>query len=122
MRGQNRVVRLNDSCRYLRCRIYSKLQLRLLAIVDAQSLHQERRESRACTAAKRVKDKKSLQAGALVAQLAQPLSDQVNDFLSDCVVASGVVVSRVLFASDHLFGVEELTVASRTHLVHNGWL
>ena len=38
--------------------------------------------------------------------------------LTDCVVASGIVVSSILLASDKLFGMEKLAVGSSSNLVH----
>ena len=54
-----------------------------------------------------MEDKKTLQAGALVCQFADPVGDDVDDLLADCVVTTSVVVRRIFFASDELLGVEE---------------
>mgnify|MGYP001810431735 CR=1 FL=1 len=66
VRGQYRVVRLDDGRRHLGRRVDGKLQLGLFAVVDAQSLHEERGEARAGAAAERVKYEKALQARAVL--------------------------------------------------------
>ena len=56
-----------------------------------------------------MEDQKTLQAGALVCQFADPVGDDVNDLLADCVVAASVVICRIFFAGDKLLGVEEFS-------------
>ena len=51
---------------YLRGRVHSKLKLRLLAVVDWQTLHKERREPGAGAAAEAVEDEEALETRALV--------------------------------------------------------
>ena len=69
-----------------------------------------------------MEDEESLQAGALLGLLPQPLQHQVDDLLADGVVAPRVVVRRVLLAGHQLLGVEEGTVDSRPGLVDHGRL
>ena len=45
VRGQDRVVRLNDSGRDMWGRVDGELELRLLTIVNAQTLHEQRGET-----------------------------------------------------------------------------
>ena len=66
VRGENGVVGLDDSRRDLRRRIHGKLEFALFAVVDAQTLHEQRGEARAGATAERVKDEKALEAGARV--------------------------------------------------------
>ena len=83
-----------------------------------------------------MEDEESLEAGAHVRQLPHPVKHQVDDLLADGVVASRVVVGRVLLAGDQLLGVEQLPVGAGAdlskktfplkrefgpHLVHDGW-
>jgi len=56
-----------------------------------------------------MEDQKTLQASALVSQLADPIGDDVDDFLADCVMSASVVIRRIFFASDELLGMEELS-------------
>ena len=64
-----------------------------------------------------MKDKESLEPGALVSKLADTIQNQVNNLLSDGVVAPGVVVGGILLAGDELLGVEELAVGPGSDLV-----
>ena len=50
-----------------------------------------------------MKDKESLETGALVGKLPDPVQNQVNS-----VVTPSIVVGRVLLAGDELLGVEQL--------------
>ena len=56
-----------------------------------------------------MEDQKALQAGALVSKLADPISYDVDNLLADSVMATGVVVRCIFFASDELLRVEELS-------------
>jgi len=120
--GQDGVVWLNNGSGHLRGGVDGELQLGLLAIVDRQAFHKQGSEARAGAATERVEDKESLETGALVSQLADAVQDQVDDFLADGVVATGVVVGGVLLASDQLLGVEQLTVCSGADLIDHGGL
>jgi len=64
-----------------------------------------------------VEEQESLETGAHVSQLPDPVQDQVHDLLTDGVVAPGVVVGSVLLAVDQLLRVEELAVGSTPGLV-----
>ena len=68
-----------------------------------------------------MEQEKSLEPGALVSKLADTIQNQVNNLLSDGVVAPGVVVGRVLLAADHLLGMKQLAVSSAADLVNNRW-
>ena len=57
-----------------------------------------------------MEDEESLEPGALVSKLPDPVQNQVNNLLADGVVTPGVVVGGVLFACDQLLGVEQLPV------------
>ena len=115
--GQDRVVRLHHGRGDLRSGVDSKLQLGLLAVVNAEALHQQRGESRPGASAEAVEDEEALETGALVGQLADTIQNQVNDLLADGVVATGVVVGCILLASDQLLGVKQLTVCTSTNLI-----
>uniref|UniRef100_T1DPG7 Putative secreted protein n=1 Tax=Anopheles aquasalis TaxID=42839 RepID=T1DPG7_ANOAQ len=122
VRGQDGVVRLDDGSRDLRGRVDGELELRLLAIVHRQALHQQGSESGTGATAERVEDQEALQARALIGQLADAVQHNVDDFLSDGVVATGVVVGGILLSGDQLFRVEQLAVGSGAHLINDGRL
>ena len=64
-----------------------------------------------------MEDEEALQTSALVSQLADAVKHQIDDLLADGVVATGVVVSCILLASDELLGVEQLAVCASAHLI-----
>ena len=118
MCGQNRVVRLNDRCSDLRSRIDAELQLALLAVIDGEALHEESTKSRPSTTTERVEDEETLKTGAVVCHTADLVQDIVNQFLSDGVMASGVVVGGIFLSSDHVLRVEKGTVGTGADFVH----
>merc|ERR1712106_758604 len=62
--GEDRVVRLNHSRGNLWCRVDCKLKLGLLPIINGESLHKKRRESRPSSSSKRVENQESLETRA----------------------------------------------------------
>jgi len=69
-----------------------------------------------------VEDEEALETGALIGQLSDAVEYQVDDFLSNGVVTTGVVVGGIFLSSDQLFRVEELAVGSSSDLIDNSWL
>ena len=67
-----------------------------------------------------MEDKESLKSSTLIGQLPYTVQDQVDNLLTDGVVASGVVVGGVLLAIDQLLRMVKLTVGSDTGLVDDG--
>jgi hypothetical protein len=122
MGGQDGVVWLNNSGRDLRSWVDGKLQLGFLSVVNAQSFHQQGSESRSGTTAEAVEDEESLETGALISQLADTVKHKINDFLSDGVMTTSVVVGGIFLSSNQLFWVEKLTVCSSTNLINYSWL
>ena len=118
MGGQDGVVGLNDSSRNLWRRVDCEFQLGLLAVVNGEALHEKGGESRASATAKGVEDQEALESSALVSKFADPVEDQINNLLSNGVVATGVVVSSILLASDQLLRVEQLAVGTSAHLIY----
>ena len=117
--GEDGVVRLHHGSGHLGSGVDGELQLGFLAIVHGQPLHQKGSKPGPSPAAEGVEDEETLQAGALVGQLADPVQHKVYHVLAHCVVAAGVVVGRVLLSRQELFGVEQLAVGPRTDLVHH---
>jgi hypothetical protein len=62
-----------------------------------------------------------LEAGAVVGKLANAVKDQVNNLLSDRVVAAGIVVGSIFLSVDDLLRVIETLVMSSTDFVANSW-
>jgi len=69
-----------------------------------------------------MEDEETLKTCAVVSKLSNSIKDKVNNFLSNGVVTSGVVVGSILLATDHLFRVEQLSVCSSSDLIDHRWL
>ena len=57
----------------------------------------------------------------MISQFSDSVEDKVDDFLTNGVVTSGVVVGGIFFTSDQLFWVEELSVGTSTDFINNSW-
>ena len=99
-------VCMNVWLSYLRRRINTKLQLWFLAIINWESFHHKRCKTTSGSASEGVEDEEALQATTLLRQLPGSIHEEVNDLLSDCVVASSVVVGCIFLSCYQLFGVE----------------
>ena len=117
VRGEDRVVWLDDRCGDLGRWVDAELELALLAIVDRQTLHEQGAKTGTGSTAERVEDEETLQTGAVVGNAADLVEDLVNELLADGVVATGVVVRGILLAGDHLLRVEEGAVGAGADLI-----
>ena len=122
VRREHGVVGLDDGGRDLGRGVDGEAELRLLAVVDGEALEEQGAEAGAGAAADGVEDEEALEAGAVVGELADAVEHEVDDLLSDGVVAAGEVVGGVLLAGDELLGVEELAVGAGSDLVDDGGL
>merc|ERR1719271_19111 len=116
------VVWLHNSSRNLRGWVDAEAELRLLAVIDGQTLEEQSTEARAGTTTNGVEDEEALETSALVGELAQPVEGEVNNLFVDGVMTTGVVVGCVLLAGDELLWVVELAVGAGADLVDHGWL
>jgi hypothetical protein len=64
-----------------------------------------------------VEDEESLETGTLVSQLTDSVENQVDNFLTNGVVTTSIVVSSVLLAGNQLFWMEQLSVGSGSNLI-----
>ena len=64
-----------------------------------------------------MENEETLKSRTLVCQLPDSVQNEVNYFFTDGVMASGVVVRSVLFASDELFWVKELSVCACPYFI-----
>jgi hypothetical protein len=115
--GEDGVVGLDNGGGDLRGRVDTELELALLAVVDGQTLHQQGTETGTGSSAEGVEDEEALQTRAVVGNAADLIQDLVDELLSDGVVATGVVVGRILLAGDHVLGVEQGAVGAGADLV-----
>ena len=62
-----------------------------------------------------------LETSTLISQFSDSVEDKVDDFFTNGVVTSGVVVGSIFFTSDQLFWMEELSVSTSTDFINNSW-
>merc|ERR1712061_146188 len=120
--GEHGVVGLNDGGGDLGRGVHGEAELGLLAVVDGESLEEERAETRAGTTTDGVEDEEALETSALISELSDTVEAEVNNFLTDGVVTTGEVVGGILLTRDELLGVEELSVGAGTNLIDDGGL
>ena len=53
----------------------------------------------------------------LTYQFPNPIENEIDDFFSNGVVTSGIVVSSIFFTSDQLLRMEQLSVCTSPHFV-----
>jgi hypothetical protein len=105
--AQHGVVWLNNHGGDLRRWVDGELNLGLLAIVNGETVEEERAEAR---------------TRSVVGELAASVKDEVDNLLANGVVATGIVVGGVLLAGDELLRVVEVSVCASADLVNAGWL
>jgi hypothetical protein len=115
--GEHGVVRLNDGGGDLRGWVNSESELGFLAVIDGQSLEEERSESGSGTTTNSVEDEEALEASALVSKFPDSVEAEIDDFLSDGVMATSEVVSGIFLSGDELFGMEELSISSSSDFI-----
>ena len=118
---QDRIVWFDDSSRHLRSRVDCELQLGFLSVVNGQSFHQQRCESRSSSTSEGVEDQESLESSTLISQFPDSVQDQINDLFSNGVVSSSIVIGCILFSCDQLLRVEKLSVFSSSDLIDYSW-
>ena len=64
-----------------------------------------------------MEDEESLETSALVGKLADPVEHKINDFSSNGVMTTSVVVGSIFLTGDELLWVEQLTVCASPHLI-----
>jgi hypothetical protein len=69
-----------------------------------------------------VEDQESLETSTLIRKLSDAVENQINNFLSDGVMTTGVVVGCIFLASDQLFRVEQLAVCTSANLIYDSRL
>ena len=119
MGGENGVIGLDNRRGDLRRWIDDKFEFALLPVIDRETLHEQRAESRSSATAKGVEYEETLQTGAVVCDPPDLIQNLIDELLADRVVATRVVVGGIFFASDHLVWMEEVAVLSSSHFVDN---
>jgi len=118
--GEDGVVRFDNGGRNLGGRRDGEGQLGLAAVVHGKAFQQEGTKTGSGTSSGGVEDEETLESGTVVGKLSDAVQDGVNNFLSDGVVTTGVVVGSIFLSGDDLLGVVELGVLSGADFVTHG--
>jgi hypothetical protein len=119
MGGQDVVVWLHNSSGHLRGRGHSEGKLRLASIVNRKSLQKKRTKTGSSTTTSGMEDHETLKTSAVISQLSHTVKDEVNNFLSNSVMTTGVVVGGILLTRDELLRMVKLSVGTSADLVHH---
>mmetsp|Transcript_35174 Transcript_35174/g.57350 ORF Transcript_35174/g.57350 Transcript_35174/m.57350 type:complete len:429 (-) Transcript_35174:15-1301(-) len=117
MGGQYGVVRLNHSSGHLGRGGHRKRKLGLATIVHREALEEQSPESRSGSSPRGMEDEETLKAGAVIRQLADPIENEVDNFLPNGVMPTRVIVRRILLPTNNLLGMVQLPVSTRPHLI-----
>jgi hypothetical protein len=119
--GQDGVVWFDNSGGYLWGGVDGEFKFGFLSIINGETFHKEGGESGSGASTEGVEDKESLKTGTLIGKLSDAVKYEINDFLSNGVVTTSVVVCGIFLSGDQLFGVEKLTVSSGSDLIDDSW-
>lgn len=84
---------------------YRKFELALLRIIAVDMLHQQGGKSRASSSSKGMEDEEALQTRTLVCKFPDSVCYCINNFTSDRIMPTGIIVCCVFFARNQLVGV-----------------
>ena len=118
--AQDGVVRFDDRVRNLRGGVDCEAEFGFFAVVDGESFEKEGAETGSSSSSDGVEDEEALETSAVVSELSDSVEGEVDDFLADGAVASGVVVCGVFLSGDELLRVEELSVCAGSDFVDDG--
>ena len=101
-------------------RVHSEAQFGLFTVVDRKALQKERAKTRSGTTTDGVEDHETLKASTVIRKFADAVKGKVDNFLTNGVVTTSVVVGSIFLTRDQLFRVEQLTVSTGADLVNDG--
>jgi hypothetical protein len=116
------VVWLDNGSGDLRSRSNSEGKLGLSTIVNGKSLKKKRTKSRSTSTTGGMEDKETLKTGTVISQLSNSVKDKVDNFLTNGVVTTSIVVGSILLTRDQLLRVVKLSVSTSSDFVKWSWL
>jgi len=118
--GEDGVVGFNNGSGDLGRGVDGETELGLLSVVNRETFEEEGTETGTSTTTDGVEDEEALETGTVVSELADAIEGKINNFLTNGVVTTSVVVGSIFLAGDELFGVEELAVGTGTDFINDG--
>jgi hypothetical protein len=96
-------------------------QLGLFTVVNRKTLQKKSTKTGSGTTTSGVVEEETLETSAVVSQLTDAVQDEVDNFLTNGVVTTGVVIGGIFFSGDQLFWVVQLTVGSGSDFIDDSW-
>jgi hypothetical protein len=121
MSRQDGVVRFHNGSRDLRGRIDTEVQLGLLSIIDGETFQKQRTKSRSSSSSNGMEDEESLKSSTVIGQLADMFQSNVDQFLSNGIMTTSVVVGGIFLASDQFLGMKERSIGTGSHFIDHSW-
>jgi hypothetical protein len=121
VRRQHMIVGFHDGGGNLRGGGHGERQLGLTAVIDRKTLQKKGSETRSGSSSGGMEYQKTLKTGTVISQLSDSVQDKVDNFFTNGVVTTGVVIGGIFLTRDDLLRVIQLTVGSGTDFVtHSG--
>ena len=96
-------------------------QFGFTAVIYGQTLKEQRSKTGTGTTTDGIEAHKTLKTGAVIGQFTKTVQDEIDNFFTDGVVTTGVIIGGIFFTGNDLFRVEQLTVGTSTDFVGDGW-
>ena len=148
--GKDGVVWFDNSGGDLWGWVDGELQLGFFTVINGKTFHQKGSETGTGTTTEWVEDEETLEmsvinqsisdnfqlrklsvgqgeyetylkTSTLISEFSDSVEDEINDFFTNGVVTSGIVVGGIFFTSDQLFWVEKLSVCTSADFINNSW-
>ena len=119
MGGQNSIVGFDDSGSNLGSRIDGEFKFGFFAIINGETFHKKGGESRSSATTEGVEKEESLQSRTLVSQFTNTVQDKINNFFSNSVVSTSIIIGSVFLSGNQLFRMEELAISSSSYFVND---
>ncbi|OQS04464.1 hypothetical protein THRCLA_03304 [Thraustotheca clavata] len=119
--SQDGVVWFNNSSGDLWGWVDGETKLGFTAIVDRQAFKQEGTQTRTSTTTNSIEHHETLETSAAISKLAYTVQNGIDNFLTNGVVTTSIVVSSIFLARNNLFRMIQLTVHASTDFITHGW-
>jgi hypothetical protein len=119
---QDRVVWFDNSGGDLRGGVDGETELGFFTVVNRETFEEKRSETRSSSTTNSMEDKETLKTSAVICKLTDTVESEIDNFLSDGVVTTGIIVGSIFLARDQLFGVKQLTVGTSADLINDSGL
>jgi hypothetical protein len=119
MGGQDRVVWFNDGSSGLWSWVNAEFEFTLLSVINRETFHQQGTETRTSSTSERVEDQETLKTRAVVSNSANLVENLIDQFLSNGIMTTSIVVGSILLSGNHLFRMEKSAVSSGTNFIND---